>query len=219
VLFYAKAVPNLVRQPHQLVSKVRGKWSSEVLSWGKKPGRDQVAERYVSKLSTTELLNTTYLAAVANTLVGGLLGAVTADVTDLTTVVALLSLGAVTAHVAETAAGVAGLTTLATTTGTAEATTITATATTKVAALLAVSTALGAVAGDVTDLAALVAVKCQNAIFLYNAFVLTTPGRHLAGHRSHHHHPYHLVDHPVGVRSCTRGTSVQFVRSGSKTSP
>jgi len=44
-----------------------------------------------------------YLAAVADALVGGLLGAVTADVTDLTTVVALLTLGAVARHVSETA--------------------------------------------------------------------------------------------------------------------
>jgi len=45
-----------------------------------------------------------YLAAVADALVGGLLGAVAADVTDLTTVVALLTLGAVAGHVSETAA-------------------------------------------------------------------------------------------------------------------
>ena len=48
------------------------------------------------------------LTAVADTLGGGLLGAVTGQVTDLTAVVALLALGAVAAHVAEATARVAG---------------------------------------------------------------------------------------------------------------
>ena len=48
------------------------------------------------------------LAAVADTLGGGLLGAVTGQVTNLTAVVALLTLGAVAAHVAEATARVAG---------------------------------------------------------------------------------------------------------------
>lgn len=44
------------------------------------------------------------LAAVADALRGGLLGAVTRQVTDLAAVVALLALSAVTAHVAEATA-------------------------------------------------------------------------------------------------------------------
>ena len=109
----------------------------------------------------------TYLAAVADALVGGLLGAVTADVTDLTTVVALLTLGAVTRHVSETATnslladiqyrdqcanipGVASLTALLA---------LTTVATTVATLLLAVSATLVAVPGNVADLAALVAAR------------------------------------------------------------
>lgn len=94
------------------------------------------------------------LAAVADTLRGGLLGAVTGQVTDLTAVVALLALRAVTAHVTETTARVAsGLT--GTTISTALAT---VSATTAEVAATVGATTLGAVAGNVTLLAALVAL-------------------------------------------------------------
>lgn len=103
---------------------------------------------------------TLLLALVACSSTGtGLRWAVTAQVANLTTVVALLALGAVARHVAETAAGVASL--LATTL----LTTVSATESTTVAALLAVATLLTtettsllAVAGDVADLSALVAL-------------------------------------------------------------
>lgn len=86
------------------------------------------------------------LALVANAVL--LAWAVAGQVTDLTTVVALLSLGAVTRHVAVPTAGVAGL---ATTTGTASVATTGA----AVSPTLTV-TSLGAVAGNVTDLTTLV---------------------------------------------------------------
>jgi hypothetical protein len=125
------------------------------------------------------------LAAVADTLRGGLLGAVAGQVTDLTawhvlewfvcvlrgalTVVALLALGAVTAHVAEATARVAGglagtaavsaLALAVAATGTAEATS-------------SVAATLGAVAGNVTLLAALVALLAAGATAHSGATVL-----------------------------------------------
>ncbi|KAF2156175.1 hypothetical protein K461DRAFT_91738 [Myriangium duriaei CBS 260.36] len=84
------------------------------------------------------------LALVADALAAGLGGAVAAQVTDLTTFVALLALGAVAGHVAETTAGVASLATTGSTVATAEPT-------------LAAEAAT-AVAGNVADLAALVAL-------------------------------------------------------------
>ena len=68
------------------------------------------------------------------------------------TVVALLALGAVAGHVAETTAGVAGLHAVALTTA------ISATVSTTVPLLATEATSLRAVAGDVTDLATLVAL-------------------------------------------------------------
>ena len=97
------------------------------------------------------------LAAVADTLRGGLLGAVAGQVTDLTAVVALLTLGAVTAHVAKTTARVAsGL--ASTTVAAAEAATATA-----VGAATVGAATLGAVAGNVTLLSALVALLTASA--------------------------------------------------------
>ena len=96
------------------------------------------------------------LAAVADTLRGGLLGAVTGQVTDLTAVVALLALGAVTAHVTETTARVAsGLASAAAVSTTL--TTVAATAAKAAGATVGAAT-LGAVAGNVTLLTALVAL-------------------------------------------------------------
>ncbi|CAD0044582.1 unnamed protein product, partial [Aureobasidium pullulans] len=92
------------------------------------------------------------LALVADTVVADLGRAVARKVTDLTawwlsgrqTVVALLALGAVARHVAETTARVAGLAA-----GSAVALALVATL------LLLEAAALGAVAGNVADLAAL----------------------------------------------------------------
>jgi len=94
------------------------------------------------------------LALVANTIL--LRGAVTAQVTDLTTVVALLALGAVTRHVSVTTTGVAGLSATALSSVRRSAT---------VAALAAIgstattTTTVGAVAGNVSDLTAFVALS------------------------------------------------------------
>jgi hypothetical protein len=135
------------------------------------------------------------LAAVADTLRGGLLGAVAGQVTDLTawhvlewfvcvlrgalTVVALLALGAVTAHVAEATARVAGglagtaavsaLALAVAATGTAEATTGSVAAT------------LGAVAGNVTLLAALVALLAAGATAHSGATILGALTADVAG--------------------------------------
>jgi hypothetical protein len=134
------------------------------------------------------------LAAVADTLRGGLLGAVAGQVTDLTawhvlewfvcvsrralTVVALLALGAVTAHVAEATARVAGglagtaavsaLALAVAATGTAEATS-------------SVAATLGAVAGNVTLLAALVALLAAGATAHSGATVLGALTADVAG--------------------------------------
>jgi hypothetical protein len=101
------------------------------------------------------------LAAVADALRGGLLGAVAGQVTDLAAVVALLALGAVAAHVAETAAGVAGG--LASTAVSALAALGTSEATTAAVAATVGATALGAVAGNVALLTALVALLATSA--------------------------------------------------------
>jgi hypothetical protein len=73
------------------------------------------------------------LALVADTVLG--FGAVTAQVADVTTIVALLALSAVTGKVAETSAGVAGLTR-------------------RSVARAAVATSLSTVASNVTNLSA-----------------------------------------------------------------
>lgn len=93
------------------------------------------------------------LALVAGSLGGGLGGAVTREMADLATVVALLTLGAVTRHVPVATAGVAGLSTLAATT------TISATISSLVTSeSTTVATGLGAVACNVSNLGALVAL-------------------------------------------------------------
>jgi hypothetical protein len=100
---------------------------------------------------------TRLLALIASTLAAGLGWAVSGEMANLATVVALLTLGAVTGHVAVTTAGVAGLSTLATTESTSLSTAVTA-VTTKATTTLSTVTSLGAVAGNVTDLGALVAL-------------------------------------------------------------
>lgn len=97
-------------------------------------------------------LDVSWLSAlVAGALSRGLGWAVSAQVTGLAAVVALLSLGAVAGHVADATARVAGLLATTVSTGTA------AVATTTVAGIL-VTTGLWAVAGNVSDLGALVAL-------------------------------------------------------------
>lgn len=97
------------------------------------------------------------LALVANTILLG--GTVTAQVADLTTVVALLALGAVTRHVSVTTTGVAGLSAAALSSVGRSATvaalaTIGSTATTTTT-----TTTVGAVASNVSDLTAFVALS------------------------------------------------------------
>jgi len=75
--------------------------------------------------------------------------AVSAEMSDFATVVALLTLGAIAAHVTITAAGVASLSTLSAT--------VAATVTTTTVASLGVTSGLWAVTSDVADLSALVA--------------------------------------------------------------
>lgn len=92
-------------------------------------------------------------ALVAGALGRGLRWAVTAQVAGLAAVVALLSLGAVARHVANATAGVAGLL----------ASTVTATVAGSTVAGL-VTASLWAVAGDVADLGALVALLGRSTI-------------------------------------------------------
>lgn len=99
-------------------------------------------------------LDVSWLSAlVAGALSRGLRWAVSAQVTGLAAVVALLSLGAVAGHVSDATARVAGLLATTVSTGTAAV----ASATTTVAGVL-VTTSLWAVAGNVSDLGALVAL-------------------------------------------------------------
>ena len=97
-------------------------------------------------------LDVTWLAAlVAGALRGGLGWAVTAQMTGLATVVALLALGAVAGHMSNAAAGVAGLLAL---TAVATVGLLAAVA----AVVVTTGTGLWAVAGNVSDLGALVAL-------------------------------------------------------------
>lgn len=95
------------------------------------------------------------LALIASALAGGLRWAVTAQVANLSAVVALLALRAVARHVAVTSAGVAGLSTLVSAVSTSTSTTTVALVETSSGL---VSTSLWAVTGDVADLRALVAL-------------------------------------------------------------
>jgi len=108
-------------------------------------------------------LNVTWLLAlVASALARSLGGAVTAQVTNLATVVALLALGTIPRHVAVTSAGVAGLS-WTTTTTTEAATETSLLATVSATGTAAISTSLGAVTSDVSDLGALVALLGSTA--------------------------------------------------------
>jgi len=93
----------------------------------------------------------TLLALVTSALTGALRRAVSAEMSDFATVVALLTLGAIAAHVTIAAAGVACLSTLSATAAVA------ATVTTTTVASLGVTASLWAVTSDVADLSALVA--------------------------------------------------------------
>jgi hypothetical protein len=100
-------------------------------------------------------LDVSWLSAlVASALGGGLGWAVSAQVAGLAAVVTLLSLGAVARHMADTTARVAGLLALST---------VTTAVTTTVAGVL-VATSLWAVAGDVADLGALVALLGRSTV-------------------------------------------------------
>jgi hypothetical protein len=139
------------------------------------------------------------LATVAHTLRRCLLGAVARQMANLAaykrlvmliqvhrrllTVVALLALGAVTAHVTETTARVAGgLASTSVATGTSGTTVASTTAAVATASSTAVATALGAVAGNVTDLAALVALLAAAATATHlGTAVLGALARDVAG--------------------------------------
>ncbi|KAF1979220.1 hypothetical protein BU23DRAFT_549239 [Bimuria novae-zelandiae CBS 107.79] len=116
----------------------------------------RVERSIMTSLVRARILDVTrLLAAVADALGGGLGGAVSRQVADLTAVVALLALGAVTAHVAEAAARVTGgLPRTAVATATTSTTTVASTLVT--AAAIAAGSSRGTVPSNVTPLAALV---------------------------------------------------------------
>lgn len=96
------------------------------------------------------------LALVASTLGRSLRRAVAGKVANFSAVVALLALGAVTRHVTVSTTGVASLSSVAT--AVAVAATVCATISTTL--LTCVASSLGAIAGNVTNLGALVALLC-----------------------------------------------------------
>jgi len=96
------------------------------------------------------------LALIANTLLGWFRRAVTAEMANLTTVVAFLPLSAVARHVAVSTARVASLSLTSSTVSTAVTTLLTLESPTTTTVSTG-GTSLGAVTSDVSDLAALVA--------------------------------------------------------------